>query len=76
MEACVLTFPQPYAADPRRHQPIPVESESRGQHSFDVIASAVGCSTASDKITCLRAVAYDDLVDATNLLPGVGAFAA
>lgn len=51
--------------------PIPVDVASRGQHSFDVIASATGCDSASDKIACLRAVSYEDLLAATNLLPNI-----
>lgn len=46
--------------------PIPVESEKRGQHSFDVIAEAAGCHNAVDKVACLRAVSFEDLHTATS----------
>ncbi|KAL8292939.1 hypothetical protein RQP46_000633 [Phenoliferia psychrophenolica] len=49
--------------------PIPVEGPERGQPAFDTIAAATGCSTAPDKIACLRAVPYADLLAATNLVP-------
>jgi hypothetical protein len=52
-------------------QPIPVGPASRGQNSFDVIAQATGCSTASDKIACLRALTTSQLTAATNLLPNI-----
>ncbi|KAM0787823.1 hypothetical protein ACM66B_003877 [Microbotryomycetes sp. NB124-2] len=51
--------------------PIPVLGAENGQSSFDVIAKETGCSSASNKIACLRAVPYQNLLDATNKLPGV-----
>ncbi|KAK4049114.1 hypothetical protein OIO90_005584 [Microbotryomycetes sp. JL221] len=51
--------------------PIPVLGPENGQDSFDVIAKATGCSTASNKIACLRKVPYQSLLDATNKLPGI-----
>ncbi|KAK4046084.1 hypothetical protein OIV83_006364 [Microbotryomycetes sp. JL201] len=51
--------------------PIPVLGPENGQASFDVVARETGCSTASDKIACLRAVPYQKLLDATNKLPGI-----
>jgi carboxylesterase type B len=41
--------------------PVPVESEIRGQRSFDVVAKGTNCYTARDKIACLRAVPYAKL---------------
>lgn len=41
--------------------PVPVESEIRGQRSFDVVAKGTNCYTALDKIACLRAVPYEKL---------------
>ncbi|GAA6043733.1 hypothetical protein JCM8097_000499 [Rhodosporidiobolus ruineniae] len=51
--------------------PIPVGPPSYGQDSFDTLASAAGCSSASDKIACLRALSYEDMLDATNALPNI-----
>ncbi|GAA6021863.1 hypothetical protein JCM10207_004522 [Rhodosporidiobolus poonsookiae] len=51
--------------------PIPVGPPSYGQDSFDTLASAGGCGSASDKIACLRALSYDAMVDATNRLPNI-----
>lgn len=52
-------------------QPIPVEGTARGQPSFDSLAVATKCDQAAEKIKCLRAVPYLELLTATSSLPGV-----
>ncbi|KAL8290048.1 hypothetical protein RQP46_002987 [Phenoliferia psychrophenolica] len=48
---------------------VPVDVTERGQPGFDTMVSATGCSTAPDKIACLRKVPYADLLAATNSVP-------
>ncbi|KAL8291696.1 hypothetical protein RQP46_001954 [Phenoliferia psychrophenolica] len=54
--------------------PVPVGVTSKGQNSFDVISGATGCSNSTDKVACLRAVPFADLLRATNLLPTIGSY--
>ncbi|GAA5964185.1 hypothetical protein JCM21900_001498 [Sporobolomyces salmonicolor] len=55
--------------------PIPVGPASYGQSSFDAIAEATRCNTAADKIACLRAVPYAQLLAATsNTLGNLGSY--
>ncbi|GAA5849915.1 hypothetical protein JCM9279_002462 [Rhodotorula babjevae] len=51
--------------------PIPVGPPENGQGVFDQLVSAGGCSSASDKIACLRALPYDKMLAATNTLPNI-----
>ncbi|GAA6059633.1 hypothetical protein JCM10212_004136 [Sporobolomyces blumeae] len=51
--------------------PTPAGPAKVGQHSFDVIANATNCSSASNKISCLRGLSADQLLNATNLLPNL-----
>lgn len=50
--------------------PLPVGDITNGQPHFDAIASETGCSTAADKLECLRTVPYDNLTAAMNTSPG------
>ncbi|KPV77126.1 uncharacterized protein RHOBADRAFT_48138 [Rhodotorula graminis WP1] len=51
--------------------PIPVGPAENGQWVFDQLTSASGCSSASDKVACLRALPYEKMVAATNTLPSI-----
>ncbi|GAA5898791.1 hypothetical protein JCM6882_004000 [Rhodosporidiobolus microsporus] len=51
--------------------PIPVGPPEYGQWSFDTLANAGGCGSASDKIACLRGLSYAKMRDATNALPNI-----
>ncbi|KZP13932.1 carotenoid ester lipase precursor [Athelia psychrophila] len=50
--------------------PLPVGDITNGQPHFDAIASETGCSTAADKLECLRTVPYANLTAAMNTSPG------
>lgn len=54
--------------------PIPVGDIVHGQQYFDAIVSQTGCSSAADKLNCLRGVPFDDLNDAINASPGIFAY--
>ncbi|GAA5863315.1 hypothetical protein JCM1840_007480 [Sporobolomyces johnsonii] len=54
--------------------PLPVGPASYGQSSFDAVAEATDCDTASDKIACLRAVPYAQLLAATNTLGNLASY--
>ncbi|BGP37499.1 hypothetical protein JCM10450v2_001404 [Rhodotorula kratochvilovae] len=51
--------------------PIPVGPPEYGQGNFDTLVRAAGCTSASDKIACLRALSYSKMRDATNALPNI-----
>ncbi|KAI8629516.1 Alpha/Beta hydrolase protein [Xylariaceae sp. FL1651] len=48
----------------------PVDSEV-AQGTFDAIAEAGGCATASDRLACLRSLPYDDFLNATSVVPSL-----
>ncbi|KAJ4393032.1 hypothetical protein N0V93_002238 [Gnomoniopsis smithogilvyi] len=41
----------------------------QAQQVFDQVANAGGCGSASDKLACLRALNYDDFLDAATNVP-------
>lgn len=49
--------------------PLPVDDITDGQHYFDTLVSQTNCTTASDKLACLREVPYADLTAAINASP-------
>lgn len=44
---------------------------AKGQVVFDTVAKAGGCSAASDKLACLRALDYTTFLNACNAVPGI-----
>lgn len=48
----------------------PVDSP-KAQVVFDSVVSAGGCSTASDKLACLRGLDYTTFLNACNSVPGI-----
>ncbi|KZP26795.1 alpha beta-hydrolase [Athelia psychrophila] len=51
--------------------PLQVGDITHGQPYFDAIVSETGCSSAADKLDCLRKVPYVTLVAAMNKSPGI-----
>lgn len=49
--------------------PIPVGDITLGQRYFDTFVSQTGCSSASDKLECLRAVPYANYTAAVQASP-------
>lgn len=49
--------------------PIPVGDIALGQQYFDAFVSATGCSSASDKLECLRGVPYVNYTAAVQASP-------
>ncbi|KAH8885345.1 alpha/beta-hydrolase [Thozetella sp. PMI_491] len=43
----------------------------KGQVIFDTVVKAAGCSSASDKLACLRAADYTTFLNAANSVPGI-----
>ncbi|KUJ09925.1 lipase [Mollisia scopiformis] len=43
----------------------------KGQVVFDQVVATAGCTSATDKLECLRALDYTDFLDATNSVPGL-----
>lgn len=54
--------------------PINQGPTSKGQSLFDTISSAGGCSDSVNKIACLRALSYEDMLKATNAVGGVASY--
>lgn len=48
----------------------PVNS-TRAQAVFDTVVANAGCSSASDKLACLRSLDYSTYLDAANSVPGI-----
>ncbi len=44
------------------------------QKDFDVLVNSTNCTGASDRVACLRAVPYAQLMAAINLYPGLLSF--
>ena len=55
--------------------PPPTGDITETQSTFDFIVDQVGCSSASDKLACLRGVDIDTLMDAVNQTPTVISYA-
>ncbi|CZR68992.1 probable triacylglycerol lipase V precursor [Phialocephala subalpina] len=43
----------------------------KGQVVFDTVVATAGCTSATDKLACLRALDYSDFLTATNSVPGL-----
>ncbi len=43
----------------------------QGQAIFDAVVKEAGCSSASDKLACLRALDYETFLNAANSVPGI-----
>ena len=43
----------------------------QGQAIFDAVVNEAGCSSASDKLACLRATDYETFLNAANSVPGI-----
>ncbi|KAF7974295.1 hypothetical protein HWV62_12440 [Athelia sp. TMB] len=54
--------------------PLPVGDITDGQHYFDTLVSQTNCSTAFDKLACLKTVPYANLTAAINLSPSAYAY--
>lgn len=48
----------------------PVDTK-KAQDVFDMVVQVAGCSSAADKLDCLRGVSYTTYYNATNSVPGV-----
>ncbi|KAF3926502.1 Cholinesterase [Arthrobotrys entomopaga] len=44
---------------------------AKGQKVFDTVAATAGCSSAADKLACLRALPYEQFLDAANSVPAL-----
>lgn len=44
---------------------------TKGQQVFDTVVETAGCSSASDKLECLRALDYETYLNAANSVPGI-----
>ncbi|KAF8649005.1 hypothetical protein AX16_006119 [Volvariella volvacea WC 439] len=51
--------------------PIPLYNTSSQQFYFNQLVSNTNCNSASDKISCLRSVPFDDLTNAIAMSPGL-----
>lgn len=53
---------------------LPVGDITDGQHYFDTLVSQTNCTTAFDKLACLREVPYANLTAAINTSPSAYAY--
>ena len=44
---------------------------TKGQAVYDQVVSTAGCSSSSDTLDCLRALPYEDFLNAANSVPGL-----
>ncbi|KAF8261989.1 Alpha/Beta hydrolase protein, partial [Lactarius quietus] len=51
--------------------PMPVGDITNGQPYYDFLVERANCSGSSDTLQCLRAVPYEELMDAINLTPSL-----
>lgn len=42
----------------------------KGQVVYDTVVETAGCSSATDTLECLRALPYEDFLNAANSVPG------
>ena len=54
--------------------PTPAGDITHGQPFFDMLVNNTGCSSAKDKLDCLRDVSEEQFQDAVNLSPGINSF--
>lgn len=51
--------------------PAETTTSTKAQNVYNKVVSTGGCSSASDKLACLRALSYDDFLNAANSNPSI-----
>jgi hypothetical protein len=54
--------------------PFPIGDITGGQPFFDMLVNNTGCSSAKDKLDCLRSVSEEKFQSAVDLSPGIQGF--